>query len=216
MSPLQRIAMAGLSAVTAFVDPARGDLVALLGETTAAPALRGLRDRLHRSEEGRSLLQRRPRVRYPALEHARFPEGSFGSAYAAYLRAYGFSPDERAEVLFIEDDELRWVLQRYREVHDFWHVLAGLPPSVLGETAVKWLEMVQTGLPSAALSALVAPLRLSPSERVLLRRDFAPWAVRCGRTSVDLMCVDYEARFGAPLEDVRAALRFEAAPASAK
>jgi ubiquinone biosynthesis protein COQ4 len=215
MNPAERFAMAGLSAITAFVDPARGDLVALLGETTAGPALRRLHSRFMASPEGRSLLQRKPRIRTSTLQLGLCPAGSFGAAYAAYLDAHAFSPDERQEVLFIDDPELRWVLQRYREVHDFWHVLAGLPPSVLGEVAVKWLEMVQSGLPSAALSALVAPLRLPREERVILRRDLVPWAVRCGRSAVDLMTVDYEAHFEQPLDEVRALLRFEAAPLAA-
>jgi len=46
-------------------------------------------------------------------------------------------------------------------VHDFWHVLCGLPPTVLGELALKWVEMVQTGLPVAAFSGLFGPLALS-------------------------------------------------------
>ena len=50
------------------------------------------------------------------------------------------------------DDELAWIMTRYRQVHDMWHVLCGLPPTVLGEVALKWLELVQTRLPVAALS----------------------------------------------------------------
>lgn len=47
------------------------------------------------------------------------------------------------------------------QVHDFWHVLSGLPPTVVGEIALKWFEMMQTGLPVTALSAFVGPLRLT-------------------------------------------------------
>jgi ubiquinone biosynthesis protein Coq4 len=57
-----------------------------------------------------------------------------------------------------------WVVIRYRQVHDFWHVLCGVKPTVLGEIAVKWLEMVQTKLPVATLSAFAGPLRLPPVE----------------------------------------------------
>jgi ubiquinone biosynthesis protein COQ4 len=48
----------------------------------------------------------------------------------------------------------------HEQVHDFWHVLCGLPPTVLGELALKWVEMVQTGLPVAAFSGLFGPLAL--------------------------------------------------------
>ena len=27
-------------------------------------------------------------------------------------------------------NHLRWVLQRYRDVHDLWHVLSGLPTTL--------------------------------------------------------------------------------------
>jgi hypothetical protein len=49
-------------------------------------------------------------------------------------------------------------------VHDFWHVLCGVHPTVVGEIAVKWFEMVQTKLPVATLSAFAGPLRLPPAE----------------------------------------------------
>lgn len=216
MSPFQRLAMAGLSAVGAFVDPARADLVALLGETTGVDALHRMRRRMESSDAGRDLLKRRPRIRYESIAALEadgcFPPGSFGAAYFSYLRLYGFDPDERHEVQFIEDPELRWVMQRYREVHDFWHTLAELPPTVLGETAIKWLEMCQTGLPSAALSALVAPLRLKGRERADLFGVYAPWAVRCGHDCVDLMSVDYESLLPRPLDEVRSTLHFAPAP----
>ncbi len=41
---------------------------------------------------------------------------------------------------------------RYRQVHDFWHVLSGMPTDVLSEIAVKWLEMVQTGISTSFYS----------------------------------------------------------------
>lgn len=53
---------------------------------------------------------------------------------------------------------------RYREVHDLWHVLSGLPPTVEGELALKWFELVQTGLPVCALGAVVGPLALPRRE----------------------------------------------------
>ena len=58
-----------------------------------------------------------------------------------------------------------------------WHVLVDLPPTVLGEIALKWLEMLQTGLPMNALSALVGPLRLPLAEKLELMRCYVPWAV---------------------------------------
>jgi len=211
----QRAVAAVGAAVTAFMDPGRGDMVALLGELTGEGALQRLRDKLTNSEEGRALLATRPRITMDTVLTGRLaalPADTFGGAYARYMSVHGFSPDGRSRARAVADDELRWVLQRYREVHDFWHVLVGLPPSVLGEIAVKWFEMVQTGLPSPALAALVAPLRLPADQRTALRTLYAPWAARAGRAAPFLLAVRYEDLFERRLDDVRALLHIEPAP----
>jgi ubiquinone biosynthesis protein COQ4 len=212
---LQRAALTVGSALAAFADPARGDMVALLGELTGEPAARRMAARMASDPEGAAILREQPRVRLDKVDVsalAALPPGTFGRAYADYLAAHGFSPDERHEVRLVADPALRYVLQRYREVHDFWHVLSGLPPTVVGETAVKWLEMVQTGLPMAALSAFVAPLRMSPAERAALRGTYIPWATQAGRRAKFLMAVRYERFFDMPLDDVRRELNFVPAP----
>ena len=71
-----------------------------------------------------------------------------------------FSPDERPVSKYIQDLELAYVMQRYREVHDTIHVLLGYNVSVSEELAVKWYEMSMLGLPSAALSSFFGPLNL--------------------------------------------------------
>ena len=51
----------------------------------------------------------------------------------------------RPAVRFVDDLELAYVMARYRQVHDFWHVLSGLETDVFGEIALKWFEFMQTG-----------------------------------------------------------------------
>lgn len=70
------------------------------------------------------------------------------------------SADTRRAVRYVDDAELAYVMQRYREAHDFVHTLVGLPISVEGELAVKWFEFLQTGLPMCALGAIAGPLGL--------------------------------------------------------
>lgn len=43
------------------------------------------------------------------------------------------SPDTRAPTQFVDDEELAYVIQRYREVHDMLHTLLGMPTNILGE-----------------------------------------------------------------------------------
>jgi ubiquinone biosynthesis protein COQ4 len=215
LTRLQRAALTVGSALAAFADPARGDMVALLGELTGESAARRMRARMAAEPDGAAILSERPRVRMTQAEIAALsalPAGTFGRSYADYLAVHGFSPNERHEVRLVADPELRYVIQRYREVHDFWHVLSGLPPTVVGETAVKWLEMVQTGLPMAALSAFVAPLRMSPLERAALMGTYIPWAAQAGKRARFLMAVRYELLYDQPLEDVRRTLNFTPAP----
>jgi len=172
--------------------------------------------RMRSSEGGRDILARKPRVKLDAQEVQRLaamPAGTFGHAYGTYLSEHGFKPKDRKEVHLISSPELAYVMQRYREVHDFWHALSGLPPTVAGELALKWLEMTHTGLPMAALSALVGPLRLSCSELRALNKYLVPWAVATGNSCVCLMSVPYEDLWERNLEELRAEMRFPAAPA---
>lgn len=43
------------------------------------------------------------------------------------------SPDTRMPAKFVDDEELAYVIQRYREVHDLMHTLLGMPTNMLGE-----------------------------------------------------------------------------------
>ena len=42
--------------------------------------------------------------------------------------------------------DVAYVIARYRQVHDFWHVLCDLPPTVLGEIALKWFEWAEVSI----------------------------------------------------------------------
>lgn len=46
------------------------------------------------------------------------------------------SPDTRAPTRFVDDEELAYVIQRYREVHDMLHTLLGMPTNILGECSL--------------------------------------------------------------------------------
>ena len=117
-------------------------------------------------------------------------------------------------------------------------VLSGLPPTVEGELALKWFELIQTGLPVCALGAVFGPLALPSAEgrgnsngelkergqkhgggggrggsREVLASTYVPWAIRAGRnTRKPLVCVWYEKRWEQPLEAVRRELGVEEAP----
>lgn len=68
-----------------------------------------------------------------------------------------FKPSGRPVVRFIDDFELAYVLQRYKEIHDFVHTLIGHQISVDEELIIKWFEMRQLQFPSATLASLMSP-----------------------------------------------------------
>ncbi|ETL33964.1 hypothetical protein L916_13700, partial [Phytophthora nicotianae] len=63
--------------------------------------------------------------------------------------------------------------------HDFWHTLFNVPPTVLGEIALKYVEMAHSKLPVSALSAF----------------EYVLWANRAPKNSHSLHCVMYEEEF---------------------
>jgi ubiquinone biosynthesis protein COQ4 len=202
------------ASLRALANPRRADLVGVLGETTGTPALRRMRDRMQRHPIGREILLERPRIRAESLSvHALAtkPVGSFGRAYHTFLETHGFDPDDRTEVRFVDDDQLAYVMMRYRETHDLWHVLFGLPPTVLGEVALKCIEAAQTGLPMCAASAVFGGARVRFGQAPQLARVL-PWAARAGLASADLMCVRYEQHLEEPIGELRERLRIQPCP----
>mmetsp|Transcript_21052 Transcript_21052/g.32123 ORF Transcript_21052/g.32123 Transcript_21052/m.32123 type:complete len:286 (+) Transcript_21052:354-1211(+) len=214
--PLKRLVVAATSAVTALVNPERADAVAALGEVTGTISLQQMYDRMMQDSIGQTILRDKPKVDGASINLDVLLEtsgsGSFGEAYAKFMMQHGFDPEERSAVRYIADPELAYVMLRYRQSHDFWHVLCDLPPTVLGELALKWVELVQTGLPVAALSATFGPLQLSANDRDVLRTIYLPWALRVGQRAPFLMNVYYEELFQENLDDLRERLMIEPAP----
>ncbi|KAF9533963.1 ubiquinone biosynthesis protein COQ4, mitochondrial [Crepidotus variabilis] len=198
--------LAAGSAIMSLVDPRRGDMIAALGETTAGPSLSRLRDLMLESPEGRMILRERPRVNSETInmdELASYPEGSFGRAYVTWLERCGVTPDTREPVHYIDDPELAYVMQRYRECHDFYHCICNLPVNVESELALKYFEFANLGLPMTAIAALFGPLRLSEKRRSRLFSEYVPWALKCGGTAHSLITVYWERRWEQNVEDIK-------------
>ncbi|KAH8991174.1 ubiquinone biosynthesis protein COQ4 mitochondrial [Lactarius akahatsu] len=194
--PLNWFENAFLAAGSAFMslaDPRRADMVAALGETTAGPVLPYLLDNMLASEEGRRILKERPRINTSTVDMAalaRLPENTFGHAYVTWLERCGVTPDTRDPVHYIDDPELAYVMQRYRECHDFYHALCGLPVSVEYELALKVFEFANLGLPSAGA-------------RARFFSEYMPWALRCGSAARSVITVYWEERWSQDLEELK-------------
>lgn len=62
------------------------------------------------------------------------------------------SPDTRMPPKFVDDEELAYVIQRYREVHDLMHTLLGMPTNMLGEQ--QWAQGAALPNPPIVLGCL--------------------------------------------------------------
>ena len=191
------------------------DLIAALGEATATPFfIYRLRDAMLSDPTGRRILRDRPRITSSTMSMTKLrtlPEKSVGRAYVSWLDREGVSPDTRDSVKYIDDEECAYVMQRYRESHDFYHALTGLPVFVEGEVALKAFEFANTLLPMTGLS-LFAITRMKPVERTRFWNIYLPWAVGNGLRSKDVINVYWEEELDRDVDDLRNELGIERPP----
>lgn len=164
------------------------------------------------SPTGRRILRDRPRITSQTLSvsHLRtLPANTLGRAYAAWLDREGVSPDTRSSVRYVDDEECAYVMQRYRECHDFYHAVTGLPTVVEGEIALKAYEFLATGIPMTGLS-VAAVMRLGEGERERFWNVHLPWAVRSGgNAGEEIINVYWEEELESDVDELRGRLGIE-------
>lgn len=166
------------------------------------------------SSTGRRILRDRPRITSKTMPVAylrTLPKDSIGQAYVRWLDREGVSPDTRDSVKYIDDEECAYVMQRYRECHDFLHALTGLPVFIEGEVALKAFEFANTLLPMTGLSTL-AYIRMKPAERLRFRQIYLPWALGNGLKGAEVINVYWEEELEKNVNDLRAELGIEKPP----
>ncbi|PNY24435.1 Ubiquinone biosynthesis protein coq-4 [Tolypocladium capitatum] len=216
--PLTRVERAGLaigSSVMSLVNPYRHDLIAALGEATATPYfIYRLRDAMLADPTGRRILRLRPRITSETLSLSALrslPANTVGRAYVGWLDREGVSPDTRSAVRYIDDEECAYVMQRYRECHDFYHAITGLPIVREGEVALKAFEFANTLLPMTGLS-IFAAATLKPQERRRFLAIYLPWALRNGARSSEVINVFWEEQLERDVGQLRKELGMERPP----
>jgi ubiquinone biosynthesis protein COQ4 len=186
-----------------------------VGEATATPYfIYRLRDAMLADATGRRILRDRPRISSETLSLPRLrelPENTVGRTYAAWLDREGVTPDTRSTVRYIDDEECAYVMQRYRECHDFYHAVTGLPIVREGEVALKAFEFANTLLPMTGF-ALLAVATLKPPERRRFFGTYLPWAVRNGLRAHEVINVYWEEQLERNVGDLRRELGIEQPP----
>jgi len=163
---------------------------------------------------GRRILRDRPRITSSTLSLAylrSLPDNTLGRAYVGWLDREGVSPDTRAVVRYNDDEECAYVMQRYRECHDFYHALTGLPVVREGEVALKAFEFANTGLPMTGL-AVFSVFTLKKKEWERFWQIFGPWAVNNGIKGQDMINVYWEEELETDVDELRKRLGIEKPP----
>ncbi|XP_014476724.1 PREDICTED: UDP-sugar transporter UST74c-like [Dinoponera quadriceps] len=205
LSPLQRVLLTAGSAAISLANPHRGDMIACLGEITGTNALVHCHRMLKSTAEGQRILEQKPRINTSTVDLSYLkdlPPGTVGRIYRDFLDNNNVSPDDRMTVRYVDDTELAYVMQRYREVHDIFHAVLLMPTTMLGEVSVKWVEALQMHLPMCVGAAIFGASRLRPRQRQLYLKHYLPWSVDTGRKAKFLLGVYYEERWEQSLEDL--------------
>ncbi|KAF6200537.1 hypothetical protein GE061_004980 [Apolygus lucorum] len=209
-SGLQKLILTVGSATVSLLDPSRGDMIATLGETTGRSALNYMKGKMEDNAEGAEILRAQPRINSKTVDLdylSNLPKGTVGNVYHEWLVKNKVTPDSRLPVQFVDDVELAYVMQRYREVHDLVHAILYMPTNMLGEVSVKWIEGLQTRLPMCIGGGLFGAMRLKPKQRQNYVTNYLPWAIKTGMTSEFLMNVYFEKRWEQPISDLHNELK---------
>lgn len=214
-TPVQKAILGVGSGILSLTRPWRDDMIATFGEMTGPPSLHYMLRKMKADPDGQRILRDQPRILSSTVDLValrKLPEGTFGREYMRFLDEFDLSPDARRPVEFIDDAELAYVMQRYREVHDLLHTLLGMPTNMLGEVAVKWVEGLQFGLPLGIMGGMFGPLRLGPKHRKHYLDTHLWWALRVGKNARFLLNVYYEEFWDWPIEELRVHLNIEEPP----
>ncbi|VEN43024.1 unnamed protein product [Callosobruchus maculatus] len=200
----QKVLLTAGSAAVCLLNPFRADMIACLGETSGVAATQHILEKMKESEEGCRILADQPRINTKTINLnylQNLPEGTLGKTYYNFLADNKVTPDSRDPVRFVDDIELAYVLQRYREAHDLIHTILQMPTHMLGEVTVKWVEALQFKLPMCIAGGIFGAMRLKPKQRQNYKKFYLPWAIDTGQNAKFLMNVYYEKRWEQPLDE---------------
>jgi ubiquinone biosynthesis protein COQ4 len=158
--------------------------------------------------DGRSLLSARPRITVAAFDPAALdalPTGSLGRAWFHHLRDNGFIADVAVpEAPLAENPLTSYAKTRWRETHDFRHVLTGLGTSIPDETVLAAFQHAQVPALFSLLVMVLGPFYGMSEQNPLrtLAREVTAW--RAGYRARSLAAVPYEQLLAVPVDVLRA------------
>lgn len=144
-SSIQKLILTAGSGLVAINDPTRDDMINTFGELTGEASLKKLHRQMKADHEGSLILNDRPIINSHTIDLkklASYPSNSFGREYVEFLDRNQITPDSRKPVYFIEDEDLAYVMTRYRQIHDFTHCILGMKTNMLGNRKLQLIKQV--------------------------------------------------------------------------
>ena len=176
--------------------------------------------RFQRDPEGARLLAERPSLLKTMSDLdtlSALPAGSFGRAYADFMRGEKLDPDgivaefAKADTTeAIGDEDMMWFFERLDVMHDIWHVLTGYGRDRAGEAANLAFTFGQFPTRGVGLLALAGVI-IGPKDITFAWQRYLGRAWLRGRRASWLLLARYEDLLALPLEEVRRRLRIEPA-----
>ncbi|MCA9693169.1 MAG: hypothetical protein KC636_26470 [Myxococcales bacterium] len=159
-----------------------------------------------------ALLRERPELDAASVDFdalRQLPQATLGRAYVDHLERNNLelyttqTSDE-----FIDDPDVRYLIHRYRQAHDVWHVLLGLGVRGHEEVLVHAFTYGHLRIPISAMIITLGGIKHLVLERrwQALRRGL--WEnYTVGRDAAPLLSIHWEQQWTRPLAELRAQLR---------
>lgn len=90
-TPFQKFLLGLGSGMVSLANPSRGDMIAVMGESTGTCSLKHIYGEMCKSEEGRAILKEKPRINSYTVDLYKLKsmqEGTLGKAYSNFLEKY--------------------------------------------------------------------------------------------------------------------------------
>jgi ubiquinone biosynthesis protein COQ4 len=204
----------GQAIVRVLGDSTKTHEIHRVEEITGRPRYRALLGEFEQTPEGRRLMAERPELssQHVDYDHLRaLPATTLGGAYARHLDMNGLTADyQAAATRHVDDPDMAYLMRRFRQTHDVWHVLLDVGVTGHEEVLVHWFTYGQLRLPVSAMIMMFGTMK-----HIVLERRWGAFrhsmldAYRSGRNAAPLMTAYWEDLWEAPLETVRVAYNVE-------
>jgi ubiquinone biosynthesis protein COQ4 len=200
--------LVGRAVLRVMADSGKTGEIHRVEEITGRPAYRKLLAELRSTDEGRRLLARRPELSSDHVDYAALralPAHTLGAAYVRHLDGNAISADyQAARTRHVDDEDMAYLMRRFRQTHDVWHALLDLGITGHEEVVIHAFSWGQLRLPVSAMVVGFGTLKHLVLERRwgALRHSLAE-AYRAGAAAKPLLPVVWEDLWAEPLADVR-------------